>query len=615
MTTKSKKMKLSEVEKLRGMTREKRNKLQKLLKEINTTLSDNLESLNGTKQLSEDSSSFPESLYDSLGKNEILEPPYSFDKLYKIYEESDVLQTCINAYVTNIDGFGHLFEFTGDDITQKDTPEMQMKRQMLEDFFTQVNDRESFRSIRKSVRKDLEILGNGGFEIIRNAKNEIALMYALRFKTIRLIKLKDENPVPIVVKLRRNGKLTEIKTYRYFRKYVQVNPTKTKIRWFKEYGDPRVMDALTGEYVKKGKKPKVVASEILHLKNQVSNEVYGIPRWIGAMLQVLGRRGAQFVNYDLFQTQGIPPLFITVSGGQLTDDSFDYLENLLQSLRGMKNWNRITLLEAFTQSYGLDEKPGNAKIDIVDASKFRKEDLMFSNYLKISKADVRHVYRLSDLYIGESETYTHSTAKAAQVVCEAQVFNPEREDFDEIINNRIIQQGFGIREWVFKTKGPRIVGAAEISEAVKIFGNQGAFTINNAIQQANSAFATQMSEFDADWAKYPIPIVMELLKSGRISIPELEQNQITNTLEEINNIQNNTTKQKKSFKTNTNKDESSIESDKNLQTKLNKIAKITGVMAPSNDLIKEIEEMSLGPKESLILVLLTQLGELLKKMQ
>ena len=38
----------------------------------------------------------------------------------------------------------------------------------------------------------------------------------------------------------------------------------------------------------------------------------------------------------------------------------------------------------------------------------------------------------------------------------------------------------------------------------------------------NSLLTTTFSKYDADWANYPYPMVAELLRTGRLKIPELE---------------------------------------------------------------------------------------------
>ena len=96
------------------------------------------------------------------------------------------------------------------------------------------------------------------------------------------------------------------------------------------------------------------------------------------------------------------------------------------------------------------------------------------------------------------------------------MFTPEREDFDEQINMLLIRGSFGVRDWKIKTKGPRVVGSSEIVRGVEVFSKIGALSVNHAIDRANEAFNLDMSKFKEPWAEYPLPMVLELLKAGRL---------------------------------------------------------------------------------------------------
>jgi len=453
---------------------------------------------------------------------ELLVPPYSFSSLYNVYAESDVLQECIDTMQQNVDGFGYQLHFLGDDKNQRSSQQAQAQYIKTSNFFDYGNEVQSWTKLRKEMRQDYEALGNGGFEVIRNLKKEIQLTYQIPFRTMRLAKV-DNKPTRVKIQIMRNGKLIDLYLDKYFRRFVQVKSTGEKARWFKSFGDARVLDAETGMYVtdvngtilEDAKKPKIEASEIIHFKNNFGGGAYGLPRWLGAVLDIMGRRKAQYVNHDLFDNQGIPPMAIMVSGGTLTDESVEELEALVQGMRGAPQWNKIILLESNLEAMGLEEK-GTAKIELKNLTEYRKDDQMFSKYLTETEQTIRHTYRIPDLYMGKSESFTHATAKAARLVAEEQIFIPERKDIDEFVNMQIIKKELGVDLWEYKTKGPKIVGADEMSKGVETFSKAGAFTVNHAVEMANEAFGLQMSKFSETWADYPVPIVLKLLESGQL---------------------------------------------------------------------------------------------------
>jgi PBSX family phage portal protein len=451
--------------------------------------------------------------FDSFyGELRLVKPPYDFYSLYTIYEESDILQSCVEAMQRNVDGFGYQLQFQGNDIKEKKTPAAEAELAKCNDFFGQVNGEESFTTVRQKAREDLEVLGSCGYEFIRNRRKELQLIYHIPFKRVRMSALTGR-AVTVPVILNRNGKEVTVNVKKYFRKWCQLDSNGKKARWFKSVGDPRDMDYRTGDYGTVA--PQFRATEIWHIRNEFGGELYGMPRWVGAVMPVLGRRKASYVNLDLFDNQGIPPLLVLVSGGVLSDDGVAELEDLVRGLRGLKQFNRIGLLESTIEGLGIDEK-GSAKIELKNMADFRKEDMMFGEYSQNAKDDVRQRFRLPDLYVGQSETYTHATAKAAQTVAEEQVFIPERMEFDEKVDIFIVRKELGIKLWKYQSKGPRIVGSQELSAGVKTFAGVGAFTINHAIGVANAALGLDMSRFEEDWADYPIPIVLELIKAGRL---------------------------------------------------------------------------------------------------
>lgn len=347
--------------------------------------------------------------YDLYG---LMVPPYSPTQLYSMYESSSILSPHIDAYVQNIDGFDIIFKYIGP-TGKKDSDNAKKDKKRLTDFFRKANERQSFKTVRRAMRIDYEVLGYGYMEVTRSQDGEIACIYSTQAKYIRLANLTKEIPQEITVKLPRNGKDKPITIRKKFRRYAQVLPgaAKGNIRWFKEYGDSRQMDAVTGKFEEEAP-VKDPASELIHLKN--GEDIYGLPRWIGNVLGVIGVRSADYINYDLFDSQGIPPLVIMISGGILTQDSMDTIEGLLRQAKGYQNFNRILLLEAQAEG-GIDDKLV-PKIDLKPLNEARAEDAMFQKYIASTEEKLRMDFRLPMIYVGrchdeETETLTEEGFK------------------------------------------------------------------------------------------------------------------------------------------------------------------------------------------------------------
>lgn len=450
--------------------------------------------------------------YGNYDRNGLLVPPYSPAQLYSIYESSSILSPHIDAYVQNISGFDNTFKYAGPE-GEKESDEAKKEKEYLKNFFAKVNERQSFKTVRKQIRRDFEVLGYCFMEVTRSADGEIACLYSVKAKYIRLARIDEENPQNITVNLYRGGKEKKITVRRRFRRYAQLLPgaPDTSVRWFKEYGDPRDMDAKTGKFGSRENRVKEKASELIHLRNSEADEIYGLPRWIGNILGIMGVRNADYINYDLFDSQGIPPLAIMVSGGLLTQDSIDTLEALLKKAKGYQNFNRLLLIEAQSEG-GIDDKLV-PKVEMKSLTESRKEDAMFQNYITSVEEKVRMDFRLPPLYLGLSEEYTRSTVEMARIVAEEQVFEPERSYEDEVTNNTIMAET-GAKYWKFKSGGPPLVTGEGLLKGFDSVARAGVLTLNQALDIANRAMNLDYEEIEEEWANYPIGILNRLLDRG-----------------------------------------------------------------------------------------------------
>jgi PBSX family phage portal protein len=449
---------------------------------------------------------------DWMKEQSILKPPYDPVKLYGIVENSSILPQCIDAMALNTDGFGINFFYTGDSEHEKST-EVLAEKQLLTDFFSKVNENQSFTTVRKEMRSDMETTGNGYLEIIRTTGGEIGLIYQADSRYIRLQK-KQKDPQQIKVKMKRGSKDITVTVNKRFRKFVMITSTaRNDYRWFKEYGDPRPMNAANGKYKgEDGYKEGNEATEILHFK--IGTDTYGVPRWSGNVMNAMGLHSADYVNYDLFENQVVPPLAIMVSGGKLTSESVEDIKSILVQKKGVENFHKVLVLEA--ESEGDVGQNTSVKITIQEISTARKEDSMFVQYIDGGEHRVRGSFRLPPLYLGRADTYSKSTADSSKMVAEEQVFVPERELFDEIINLTIMEE-LGAKYHAFKSKGPRLITGEQIIAGFKEFGKLGVFTINEGIRVANRTLGLDITTYDQKWADYPVAIVLELAKLGMLA--------------------------------------------------------------------------------------------------
>jgi len=446
----------------------------------------------------------------------LLVPPLAPTTLYSVVENSSTLASCIEAYIDNIDGFGYEFFYTGTKDKEKNE-EVIKEKEELSDFFKQANESQSFIELRKDLRRDYETTGNAYIEVIRYLDNEIATLYRADSKYMRL-QAKQEEPVEVKVPLIRNGKVRQTPIKKKFRKFAMItNGGKYEIRWFKEYGDPRNMCAITGEYEEDLKKTnrevKEFASEILHFKQ--GNGIYGVPRWAGVIPVVRGLYEADFVNYDLFENQAVPPMAILVSGGQLTKQSWEDVVEMLEGLKGSDNFHKALVLETEgATGDSVDDKPTRASVDFKPLN--QRDDLLFGNYIDSSEKRIRAKFRLPAFYLGITNEMSRATADSSKMIAEEQVFRPERDSFDEIINFTLMRELNAVH-WKFKTVGPRLVEGETVIDAVGKFARAGALSTNDAINLMNRVLDLDVTTYDSEWSEIPVATLIELIKKKSVT--------------------------------------------------------------------------------------------------
>ncbi len=342
------------------------------------------------------------------GTHDLLVPPYDIDRLWLTFEQSDVLWSNIHALVANCERPNDL-EFTGDDTTQKDLPEAKEEQTALRDFFSAVNENESMLRLRSKTRLDREVSGNAFWEVLRDVKGRVERIYYIPSTKMRVTKIETE-PIQVTHSLPRNGKIIRLPVPRRFRRFARWFAT-GKIVWFKEFGDPRPMEATTGEYVDNPKNP---ATEIWWFRDAIAGGVYGVPRWVSTFLDIRGRRLASWVNFDTLDQGAIPPLMLLAQGGRFSRETLEELQQVLDDWRNPAAYNRPMLLSLEPDIFGLDANAKTGKsaprIEVEKLRNDRSEDYMFAKYLKYTEESVGSVFRIPAVIRGAAENYNYASA-------------------------------------------------------------------------------------------------------------------------------------------------------------------------------------------------------------
>jgi len=398
------------------------------------------------------------------GKMKILKPPYDPYTLARMSEVSDILPQCIHAMKVNIDGFGwELVPFIDPTEAKPQPADAEEEKNKLSNFLNFVNDRQNITELREDIRDDIESTGYGCIEVIRNKKNDISELHRLQAWSVRIV-APDTHFTEYKQKIRDdNGKFIDITRMRKFKRYVQKD-LQEHYTYFKEFGDPRVIGSMDGEVNGKG----IPANEVIYISIHKPYTPYGLPRWIGQLVSILGSRKAEEVNYLFFDNKTIPPMIITVAGGMLTEEAMEKLEQIFEhDLKGVDNFHKALVIEATPHS--TSDIPGEGvapvRIEVKPLTEYIAKDAMFMEYRKVIKKSVRSSFKLPPLFTGDTDDYTKATAFMSIRAAEEQVFEPERRKWDYMFNRTIMAE-MAINHWTYKSLGAKTSDDVDLVKAI-----------------------------------------------------------------------------------------------------------------------------------------------------
>lgn len=494
-----------------------------------------LESANLRKQESEPgkSTELPEDIIQSMiDSGDIIDPPFDLLQLAMLPEISTELGPSIAAMEINIEGFGHRLvpRIKPENASNKVKKEIEKERVLLENFFSYAAGIEdSFTKFRRKLRVDEESTGNAEFEVIRNAAGKIQQFNHLPSYQMYLTR---EEADPIKVKrpvyLKQSDgtiKVEQISIWKRFRKYVQTRYTvrgnltvvgALEKRWFKEFGDPRVYDNRTGEEAKTtediAKLPEEQrANELIHLTIYSARTPYGLPRTIGVLLSIMGDRAQEETNFITLQSNNIPSMFICVSNGLITKETEDRLAEFAEAnIQGSNNYSKFIVIEA-EPSEDEGEDPGQMKIDVEPLTSVQHSDALFQKYSANNRDKIRRSFRLPPILTGQAESYTRATAEISRKVADEQIFSPERDEFDDMINRRILPD-MGILYHTFKSNSPNTTDNTELVRILAGAEKTGGITPRIARNIIEDILGIELPEFPKDFPQ-DVPFSMTMAEA------------------------------------------------------------------------------------------------------
>lgn len=489
-----------------------------------------------------------------------IQPPVNPSKLLALFEFSNALRQNIDSYATNIDGFGHHFEpiihpddedfrieiedylrdqqevddeplfVDGESVEPKQVEaeiarirrEMRREYRRLVTAFEMIAGFVSFIMLRRKTRQDLESIGSGYWEVLRDNEGKPAQFVHLASQTMRLRPL---NPEPVEVSLTTITSPLEPVTRTVshkFRTFVQIIGGQTI--YFKEFGDSRLVSAKTGDFwddldkmqAKEGK-DATPATEVHQFSIHSSRSPYGIVRWAGVILAALGSHEAENVNLLYFENKSVPPLALLVSGGRVSEETVDRIKDFIENeIKGSENYHKILVLEAEAAPSGSGVGPGvdhtgRMRIQLVPLTSAIHSDALFQKYDERNMLKIGQAFRLPALLRGDSRDFNRATAMAVLKFAESQVFAPERNLFDDFINRRIMPE-LGVRYWKFVSNSPRTTDPLDQAKVLESLTKVGGLLPEDARVVAEDILNAELTRSDQPWMRIPFALAV----AGRV---------------------------------------------------------------------------------------------------
>jgi len=428
----------------------------------------------------------PEATIDIAASGKALvPPPVDLDLLAACPDINSRLSRCIRTYARNTGGLGGSVQPKdpiGENTTEAEKTKIEDQTKQLNAVFLRPNQSPnkmtSMSKILELVRVDEETIGNGYMEVTRNLAGEIAGLYHVPGRTVRL--LEDGTG------------------------FAQTRCDRTK--YFKHFRDTEMMNAETGERGKVVAKDKR-ATELIHFKiESVRSYWYGVPRWYPAVPAVAGNRYASMRNVSFFENDAVPRLLITITGGKLLDKSVQAMRQFFELRgKGPSNAHRVCIMQAEPRHPGGTPGSSNVAINVEKLTLGVEDEASFRKYQEANNEEIREVFGIAKIFFAPSSS-NRANASIERQITNEQEFEPARLELEYTINNLLcldILAG-GIHEPLpppedvlvkFKLRRPSAIHVDEQADIHQKYAQMGALTPNEIRQELGKPAFTDEEPF------------------------------------------------------------------------------------------------------------------------
>ena len=185
------------------------------------------------------------------------------------------------------------------------------------------------------------------------------------------------------------------------------------------------------------------ANELIFIKNpNPLEDDYGVPDWVSAMRTISADEAAKDYNREFFQNDTIPRFVIKVTGGELSEESRNDLEQMLDGLREESHRAVILEVEKFQQQLDAD-----VEIELEPIGQGISEEMDFRQFREKNEHEIAKVLEMPPIKIGVTGTSNRSNSDQQDKDFALEVIQPEQHKFSTRLYKTIHQTAFGVTDW------------------------------------------------------------------------------------------------------------------------------------------------------------------------
>jgi PBSX family phage portal protein len=349
-------------------------------------------------------------LYDPKG---LIEPMYPAEVLAGILDLNTYHYRAVKTKANDTVGLGWSLQPKDE---EKGHNEAQKKRALQ--FLEQPHPNQPLGEILKRAAHDYESIGYCAVEIIRTPTGEPLYIDHIPAQTLRR---------------HRDGV-----------RFCQQRAGKQV--WFKMAGSDIDL-TIDGRLEKPGSDDEA-AGELFYLYNFTSrSDYYGAPDVVPAMGALLADYERAEYNIDFFKNNAVPAYAVTVTGAEVDDEIEEEIQGFFKN--DLKKNRHSTLVLSATKSDMSDPDPVKIQFEPLAVETKEASFRLFrqDNREEILSAHGVPPYRAGIAIEGKMGG---STAKESTEIYKQSVINPRQAMWENAINRYILQDGFGVTDWVFK---------------------------------------------------------------------------------------------------------------------------------------------------------------------